>query len=96
MHSFKMVKMRQVSFASRNHKIMPLGENSGSLELTVVTKGRRNRGCTGCICTPRVPSEDLLLDCAHSDFQTFRRPCHQSYFEVFILPLSNSVFDDKK
>ena len=44
MHSFKMVRMRQVSFALRDNKIMPQGKNSGSLKLTVTTKGWRNWG----------------------------------------------------
>ena len=60
-HSFKMVKMRQVSFASRKDKIMPQGENSGSLKLTVTTKERRNWGCTGWTYTPRVPSKRLKV-----------------------------------
>ena len=63
MHSFKMVRMRQVSFALRDNKIMPQGKNSGSLKLTVTTKGRRNWGCVHPqssfrrpgikLCTPR-------------------------------------------
>ena len=52
MHSFRMVKMRQVSFAWRKDKIMPLGENSGLLKLTVTIKGRRNWGAQGACAPP--------------------------------------------
>ena len=86
--------MRQVSFALRDNKIMPQGKNSGSLKLTVTTKGRRNWGCVHPqsyfrkhgieLCTPR--------------FSYLPPPLPPVLFWSVMLYhlVTHSVFDDKK
>ena len=94
MHSFIMVKMRQVSFASRKDKIMPQGENSGSLKLTVTTKGRRNWGCVHPQSSFRRPGIELCTP----RFSYLPPPLPQELFWSVMLYhlVTHSVFDDKK
>ena len=80
-----MVRMRQVSFASRNNKIMPQGKNSGLVKLTVTTKGRWTWGCMSIL---RGTSEDLVLNCAPPDFYTFRCPFPRIILKCCATPLS--------
>ena len=94
MHSFKMVRMRQVSFASRYNKIMPQGKNSGSLKLTVTTKGRRNWGCVHPQSYFRKPGIKLCTP----RFSHLPPPLLPGLFWSVMLYhlVTHSVFDDKK